>query len=82
MSDESTSPSGETPSAPRPRLLDQVRETMRRKYMSRRTEEACIHWVRRFIYLHHKRHPSELSAKEVTAFLSHLAHGRDESTEV
>ncbi len=55
MSDESTTSGGEARSAPRPRLLDQVRDTMRRKYMSRRTEEAYIHWIRRFLYFTGKR---------------------------
>jgi integron integrase len=56
-----------------PRLLDQVRETMRRKYMSRRTEEAYTHWIRRYIYFTGKRHPATLGEAEVVAFLSHLA---------
>jgi len=57
----------------RPRLLDQVRETIRRKYYSRRTEEAYLHWIRRFIYFTGKRHPATRGEPEVTAFLSDLA---------
>ena len=57
----------------RPRLLDQVRETIRRKYYSRRTEEAYVHWIKRFIYFTGKRHPATLGEPEVTAFLSDLA---------
>lgn len=60
----------------RPRLLDQVRETIRRKYYSRRTEEAYLHWIRRFIYFTGKRHPATLGEAEVTAFLSDLAVNR------
>src|SRR5688572_4039656 len=56
-----------------PRLLDRVREAIRRKHYSRRTEETYIHWIRRFIYHSGKRHPSGMGAAEVTAFLNHLA---------
>jgi len=60
-----------------PRLLDQLREAIRRRYYSRRTEEAYVHWVRRFIYFSGRRHPRELGEAEVTAFLSHLAVERN-----
>ena len=56
-----------------PRLLDRVREGIRRLHYSRRTEEAYIHWIKRFIYFSGKRHPLEMGAAEVTAFLNHLA---------
>ena len=46
-------------------------------HYSRRTEEAYIHWTKRFIYFHGKRHPAELGAVEVTAFLNHLATERN-----
>jgi integrase len=58
---------------PRPRLLEQVHEAIRRRYYSRRTEEAYVHWIKRFIYYSGKRHPRELGETEVTAFLNHLA---------
>src|SRR5712691_10183366 len=58
---------------PTPRLLDQARERMRVKHYSLRTEEAYLHWIRRFILHHGKRHPRDLGAAEVEAFLSHLA---------
>ena len=58
---------------PTPRLLDQARERMRVKHYSLRTEEAYLHWMRRFILYHGKRHPRDLGAAEVEAFLSHLA---------
>ena len=60
-----------------PRLLDQVHEAIRRRYYSRRTEEAYVHWVRRFIYFSGRRHPRELGETHVTAFLSHLAVDRN-----
>ena len=55
------------------RLLDQVRDKIRAKHYSIRTEEAYLHWMKRFILFHRKRHPRDLGAKEVEAFLSHLA---------
>jgi integron integrase len=59
------------------RLLDQVREAIRLRYYSRRTEEAYVHWVKRFVYFSGRRHPRELGEAEVTAFLSHLAVERN-----
>ena len=56
-----------------PRLLDQVRARIRAKHYSLRTEDAHVHWIRRFILFHNKRHPVEMGAVEVEAFLSHLA---------
>ena len=76
MSDESRNSNQSVDAAGRPRLLDQVRDTIRRKYYSRRTEEAYVFWIRRFIYFTGKRHPATLGEPEVTAFLSHLAIGR------
>jgi integron integrase len=61
------------PDAHAPRLLDRVRIAARLRHMSRRTEQAYVGWIRRFIIFHDRRHPSELSAREVVAFLSHLA---------
>jgi integron integrase len=60
-----------------PRLLDAVRDAVRRKHYSLRTEERYLHWIRRFIYFSGKRHPRELGALEVTAFLNHLARERN-----
>ena len=56
-----------------PKLLDQVRERIRVKHYSVRTEDAYLHWIRRFILFHGKRHPREMGGPEVEAFLSHLA---------
>jgi integron integrase len=58
---------------PPPKLLEQYRERLRVKHYSLRTEEAYLHWARRFIYFHGKRHPREMGGPEVEAFLSHLA---------
>lgn len=55
------------PQSARPKLLDQVRDTIRRKYYSRRTEEAYIFWIKRFIYFSGKRHPAAMGAVENTA---------------
>jgi integron integrase len=60
-----------------PRLLTLVHEAIRRKYYSRRTDEAYVHWIKRFIYFHGKRHPRELGEAEVTAFLNDLALARN-----
>jgi integron integrase len=63
-----------SPPAPRPpRLLDRVREAIGSGHYSRRTEKAYVHWIRRFIFFHGKRHPAERGAAEVTAFLTSLA---------
>jgi integron integrase len=62
------------PPTPRPpRLLDRVREAIRSRHYSRRTEKAYVHWIRRFILFHGKRHPAEMGAAEVSAFLTSLA---------
>jgi len=56
-----------------PKLLEQYRERLRVKHYSLRTEDAYLHWTRRFICFHGKRHPREMGGPEVEAFLSHLA---------
>ena len=56
-----------------PRLLDQLREQLRIRHYSLRTEDAYVDWVRRFILFHDKRHPRDMGAPEVQAFLSHMA---------
>jgi integron integrase len=63
-----------TPAAARPpRLLDQLRAACRVRHYSIRTEDAYADWARRFILFHGKRHPREMGAVEVSAFLTHLA---------
>lgn len=54
-------------------LIERVREVVRYKHYSIRTEEAYVQWVRRFVAFHGKRHPREMGAVEVRSFLSHLA---------
>jgi len=62
------------PSSPQsPKLLDQVRNKIRFKHYSLRTEQAYVDWIRRFILFHRKRHPVEMGGPEVEAFLTHLA---------
>jgi Phage integrase, N-terminal SAM-like domain len=59
-----------------PKLLDRVRQTIRAKHYSRRTESAYVDWIRRYILFHQKRHPSEMGAPEIAAFLTWLATNR------
>src|SRR5260370_20725609 len=59
--------------APRPRLLDRVRDAIRARHYSRRTEKAYVNWIKRYIFFHGKRHPAEMGAPEVTKFLTSLA---------
>ncbi|MGD2138232.1 MAG: integron integrase [Gammaproteobacteria bacterium] len=61
---------------PKPRLLDQMRKEIRIRHYSLRTEQIYIHWVRRFILFHRKRHPGEMGEREITAFLSDLSVNR------
>jgi len=58
------------------KLLDQVRDSIRKRHYSIRTEEAYINWIKQFILFHGKRHPSEMGEKEIAAFISYLATGR------
>jgi len=62
-----------TPPAGKRKLLDQVRDVIRRKHYSIRTEQAYIDWIKRFIIYHRKRHPGEMAEEEVAEFLTHLA---------
>ena len=56
-----------------PRLLDQVRDKLRVKHYSIRTEQAYSDWIKRYIFFHDKRHPQEMGAQDIEAFLTHLA---------
>ncbi len=60
-------------SAQSKKLLDQVREAIRMKHYSVRTENAYVYWIRRFILYHEKRHPAEMGEREIEMFLAHLA---------
>jgi hypothetical protein len=57
----------------KPKLLDRLRDAIRLRHYSIRTEQAYLQWVRRFIIFHKKRHPDEMGPPEVEAFLTHLA---------
>jgi hypothetical protein len=60
-----------TPSPPK--LLDQLRDKVRLKHYSPSTERQYVHWVKRFVLFHNKRHPMDMGAAQVEAFLTHLA---------
>jgi integron integrase len=63
----------------KPRLLDRVRESLRIRHYSYRTEQQYVGWIRRFIIFHDRRHPETLGGQHVEAFLSHLAIERQVS---
>jgi integron integrase len=69
----------DTATSKAPRLLDQVRDALRVRHMSIRTERAYLHWARRYILFHGKRHPAEMGEREINAFLTHLAVEKDVS---
>jgi integron integrase len=54
-------------------LLEQMRDVLRARHYSIRTEDSYVDWARRFILFHHKRHPETMGASEINAFLTHLA---------
>lgn len=54
-------------------LLDRVRQAIRMKHYSHKTEEAYVGWIKRFITFHHDRHPAEIAEKEIGQYLSTLA---------
>ncbi|MBI1886894.1 MAG: integron integrase [Nitrosomonadales bacterium] len=56
-----------------PKLLDQVRDRLRVKHYSLRTEQSYVGWIKRYIFFHGKRHPKDMGAEEIEAFLTHLA---------
>ncbi|MDI1350861.1 integron integrase [Aquabacterium sp.] len=72
-------PAATAPASPPPRLLDQLRARLRTLHYSIRTEQVYVDWARRFILHHGKRHPRDMGAAEVEAFLSHLAVQRNVS---
>jgi integron integrase len=64
---------------PSPKLFPSIVERLRVKHYSKRTEEAYIQWIKRFILHHDKRHPRDMGMAEVEAFLTHLAVARNVS---
>ena len=61
----------------KPKLLDQVRDAIRTRHYSRRTEKTYVGWIKRYIYFHDKRHPKNMGRSEIEAFLTHLAVNRN-----
>jgi len=61
------------PGSQKPKLLDQVRQAIRARHYSPRTEDAYVGWIKRFIFFHNKRHPAEMGEAEIGRFLSSLA---------
>ena len=59
-----------------PKLLEQVRESIRTKHYSYRTEKTYVDWIKRFILFHGKRHPKEMGAEEVQEYITYLANER------
>ncbi|MCG9889557.1 MAG: phage integrase N-terminal SAM-like domain-containing protein [Thermosynechococcaceae cyanobacterium MS004] len=55
------------------KILDQLRDVLRLKHYSYRTEQSYVDWVYRFIVFHNKRHPKDMGASEIEAFLTFLA---------
>jgi len=62
------------------KLLDQVRDSLRLKHYSARTEQTYVEWIKRYILFHGKRHPTHMGGKEIETFLTHLAVERHVAT--
>lgn len=56
-----------------PKLLDRLREALRSRHYSRRTDQTYCHWAKLFIYFHNIRHPADMAEPQINAFLTHLA---------
>ena len=65
------------PGQPTPRLYDRVVEVLRTRHYSRRTEEAYLHWIRRFLLFHTGAHPRKLAESDINRFLTHLGVGEN-----
>jgi len=55
------------------KLLDQLRDAIRKKHYSIRTEEAYVNWIKRYIFFHGKRHPEDIGEQEIAKFISYMA---------
>ena len=64
---------GQAQTSPKPRLLDQVRASCRRKHYSPKTEKAYVFWIRQFILHNQKKHPKIMGQTEIESYLNHLA---------
>ena len=60
----------------KPKLLDQVRQTIRLKHYSLKTEKSYVNWVRYIILFHNKHHPQEMGTSDIQSFLNYLAANR------
>jgi integron integrase len=65
--------------SPPKKLLDQVRDAIRTKHYSYRTEQTYVEWIKRFILFHEKRHPKDMDTPEVQAYITYLAVERNVS---
>ena len=59
------------------KLLDQLRDAIRARHYSYRTEQTYLDWCKRYILYHHKRHPAGMGVPEIQAFITHLATERN-----
>ena len=59
-----------------PRLLDKMRNVIRCKHYSIRTEQSYVAWIKRYIYFHQKQHPKDMGETQISDFLTHLAVDR------
>jgi integron integrase len=71
---------GSHPTGPGLKLLDRVRLAIRSRHYSRRTEQAYVHWIRRYIVFHDKKHPSAMGAPDIARYLTWLATERHVSS--
>ena len=62
------------------KLLDQVRDKIRFKHYSFKTEKSYVFWIKRYIIFHNKRHPKEMAKLEIEEFLTYLAVGKKVSS--
>lgn len=76
-SSSTTGPAGAASPGPPKRFLDTVRDVARYRQLSYRTEQAYVHWIRRFILYHQKQHPRDLGESQIRDFLTHLARDRN-----
>lgn len=63
----------------KPKLLDRMRDPIRLKHYSHRTEDAYVDWAKRFILYHNKRHPQEIGKQKIEDFLTYLVRNRQVS---
>jgi integron integrase len=67
-------------SSDKPKLLDELRTALRVHHYSKRTEEAYVNWIKRFIIFHGKKHPAELEAGQIRSFINYLAVNKNVSS--